>query len=693
MGTWLEFWVSLLLVISGRRLDVLLACGLRLRSSRGDFDAMNSRIVIALAVALWLFPAFVFSQGTGKSAGKGKKGTTSSMMKAPPSRLPASVREKREVSMDVAPVIASRRDETAAAAAELDRLIEQKLAAVGQNPNPLVGDEVFLRRIYLQVAGRIPTLPEANEFFESHDSNRRQVLIDKLLSSSDYVSNMYNLWAETLRLVQNPQPNIVSDPYLAYVKDMIRQNKQYDQWVYEMLTADGKIWENPATGFQIRDDGMPLPYVDNTVRVFLGTQIGCAQCHDHPFDHWTQHQFYELAAYTAGTRTRMPGGSLGKKQSGNRSQELIKQAQAKYPNGKVPGPVQRVARANMYNVFEVKAALPLPHDYAYDDAKPKSLVTPKVLWGSVPETAKNKSPREQFAAWLTSSENERFKQTIVNRIWRRLLGAGFIEPIDDMRDDSEIVNEAALNFLCAELVRLDFDLKELMRTILYSQTFQRESTDFQVTSGDLYYFPGPVLRRMTAEQVWDSILTLAVHNPWPFQRPTAQEIGPNINLDLATATLDSLEKVAAKYESTFFVRAYLKSLQPHSYQGNVLCRASELPSPMPASHFLRQFGQGDREIIDGQDSTATVPQILAMLNGPITHVMLETGSAIYDNVVSAANTRDAVELIFISVLTRKPTAEDRKTAVGELAREDRDGVAYGNIIWALLNTKEFLFIQ
>jgi hypothetical protein len=156
--------------------------------------------------------------------------------------------------------------------------------------------------------------------------------------------------------------------------------------------------------------------------------------------------------------------------------------------------------------------------------------------------------------------------------------------------------------------------------------------------------------------------------------------------------LESLEKVTQKYESTYFQRAYSKALQPHSYQGNILCRASELPSPLPASHFLRQFGQGDRETINGQDDTATVPQILAMLNGPITHVMLETGSAIYDNVVEAANTRDAVDLIFISVLTRKPTADDRRTAVGEMARAERPGIGFGNIIWALLNTKEFLFV-
>ncbi len=169
--------------------------------------------------------------------------------------------------------------------------------------------------------------------------------------------------------------------------------------------------------------------------------------------------------------------SKGKgKEKGNGFRSLLSQAEAKYPNGKVPGHVRRVAVANSYKVIETKAALRLPHDYAYSDAKPKDLVKPAVLWGEVPKSSFNKTPREQFAAWLTSSANDRFKHTIVNRLWKRLLGAGFIEPIDDIRADNQCVNEAAMKFLGDELVRNDFNIKELMRTILYSNTFQRKPT-------------------------------------------------------------------------------------------------------------------------------------------------------------------------------------------------------------------------
>lgn len=615
--------------------------------------------------------------------------------KPPQSKLPAPVRQPSSVQMDVVPVNPAGRSEAAVSAGEIDFLVEAKLRDLGIQPNPIASDEVFLRRVYLDVAGRIPSLAEANKFLDSTEPQKREDLIDELLSSPDYVSNFYNFWADTLRLVQYPQANIVGEPYLAYVKDQIRQNRPYDQWVYELLTADGKIWENPATGFQLRDEGMPLPYVDNTVRVFLGTQIGCAQCHDHPFDNWSQYQFYQLAAFTAGTRTRLkppadPAKATGK---GNPANRLITEARAVAPGGRVSGEYQRVVRANSYEVHEVPATLRLPHDYAYADAKPKDIVKPQVLWGDVPETAKGGTPREQFAAWLTSSKNDRFKRTIANRMWKRMLGIGLIEPIDDFRDDSDCANEKLLRFLSDNVARMNFDLKEFVRTMLYSKTYQRESSDYQLTSGEMYYFPGPVLRRLTAEQVWDSILTLAVNNPWAFQRPTAEDFKEVIDLDLHSATMADAERVAQKFASTYHQGAYRKRLNQFSYQGNILCRSSELPSPLPAEHFLRQFGQGDRETINGQDDSATVPQILAMFNGPITHVMLESGSVIYDNVSNAANPRAAVDTIFLSTLARMPGNEDRREALREVQRAERPAVGLGNVIWALLNTREFLFVQ
>ncbi|MCG8651310.1 MAG: DUF1549 and DUF1553 domain-containing protein [Pirellulales bacterium] len=642
-------------------------------------------MMILAAVLAWCGLAFAPAQAQQRR-GKAKPPPP------PKIRLPASVRQHSKVDMKVAPVSSGTRESVARLATRLDSIVESKLISAGQRPNEMASDEVFLRRVYLDVAGRIPTLAETQQFLDSSDSDKRLELIDHLLSSPDYVSNMYNFWADTLRLVERPQPNLIADPFLAYVKDSIRTNKPYNRWVYEMLTADGKTWENPAVGFQLRDDGMPLPYIDNTVRVFLGTQIGCAQCHDHPFDQWSQYQFYELAAFTTGTRTRIQRGSPGFKKR-NPANLLINEARQQYENGRVPGQFQRLVRANTYSVSEVKATMRLPHDYAYEDAKPKEIVKPAVLWGEVPTSARNSSPRQQFAAWVTSADNPQFSKTIVNRIWQRFLGVGMVEPIDDFRDEHPCVNEDLMELLCEELIRTDFNLKELMRLILYSDTYQRAASDYEITGGEKYLFPGPTVRRMTAEQVWDSILTLAVHNPWPFQRPAAADLAPIVDIDFGSATVNSVERMSKRFGETYFLNYYKRSLNKHAYQGNVLCRASELPTPVPAGHFLRQFGQGNRETINASQQDATVPQILAMFNGPITHVMLEAGSAIVDNVVAIDNTKQRIDAIFLSVLTRKPNSMDRRIAASELSKTRQDAVGYGNIIWALLNTREFLFIQ
>ncbi|MEM9646392.1 MAG: DUF1553 domain-containing protein, partial [Planctomycetota bacterium] len=173
----------------------------------------------------------------------------------------------------------------------------------------------------------------------------------------------------------------------------------------------------------------------------------------------------------------------------------------------------------------------------------------------------------------------------------------------------------------------------------------------------------------------------------------AEAMAKVLDLDFADTSYQQAKEQAERFKETFFRGTYSKQIRKHSYQGNVLCRASELPSPVPSAHFLRQFGQGDRETINGSDLSATVPQILAMFNGPITHVMLENGSSIFDDLMSEANPRDRIEAIFLSVLSRKPSHTDRRIAAAELQQNKGQGIGYGNIVWALLNTREFMFIH
>ena len=600
-------------------------------------------------------------------------------------------------AMKVAVVDPKRRDRVHREAAALDELLARRWQEHGVVPSPPLDDAGFVRRIHLELAGRIPTYEETVSFVGDGASAKRDVLIERLLASPDYVSHFYNWWADILRLAERPQRNLVLEPYLAWVKDSIRTNRRYDEWVHEMLTADGVPWEKPAVGFQLRDEGMPLPYVDNTVRVLLGTQIGCAQCHDHPFDEWTQHQFYELAAFTAGTRTRLSVGTRQPK-PGKESRPIPPPAvrtlvrEARDAKGKKAGALVQFIQANATVVSHLDAPLALPHDYQYDDAKPFDRVAPALLWGTVPGGVRNADGREQLAAWMVSRSNRQFARTIANRLWKKVMGVGIVEPVDDFRDGNPPSDPELLEHLTDLVLRFDFDLREVVRVLVSTSVYQREAVIHDATAAEPFRFAGPALRRMTAEQIWDSIVGLVARNPWSVQRPTVDEVAEVAGVDLRTASIDDVERQFDRFAARYAPAAVQRRLaRTCGYRGQLLMKASEMPTPLPLGHFIRQFGQSDRETIEGGRTVPTIPQILAMLNGPITHAMLEKGSVIYDTVISH-DPDEAVDVIFTSVLAREPDADDRRAAVEELMASDL-ATGCGNLAWALLNTREFLFIR
>ncbi len=596
--------------------------------------------------------------------------------------------------MEVTPLDRSTRPAVQRAAAEIDRLLAASWQEHGVTASLRLNDTQFLRRTYLELGGRIPSYDEARRFLAAKTKTKRADLIDDLLASPDYVSHFYNYWADILRLLERPQRTLVFEPYLWYVKDSIATNKPYDGWVHEMLTADGRLWENPAVGFQLRDAGMPLPYVDNTVRVLLGTQIGCAQCHDHPFDDWTQHQFYELAAFLSGTQMQAnPTGRVnkdGRPIPGGAARKLLMEAKQQLDR---PVAFVQFVRANTTDVSFRERPLKLPHDYQYKDAEPLSVVSPQVLWGEVPSAARGADHREQFATWLTAHDNRQFARTIANRMWKKVMGVGLVEPVDDFQLGNPPSNPDLLEHLTDEMLRLDFDLREFVRILVSTDTYQRRAVVYDPASGTPFRFTGPALRRMTAEQLWDSILTLVARNPWAAQRPTAADVAAAASIDVEKITFaaayDQFEAFLADYAPPRRMRQLQQTV---GYRGQLLVRASEMPAPLPLGHFLRQFGQSDREAIEGGRTVATVPQILTMFNGPITHSMLEKGSVIYDNVVEATP-QEAIDVIFLSVLSHTPSAEDRRLAREEVLTADTPAAGFGNLIWALLNTREFIFIQ
>lgn len=636
-----------------------------------------------------------------------------------PPKLPEAVTIKPEGAvLKVAPIDRETRPEIEQAAAQIDSILQAYWNENKTKSGKKTTDHEFVRRAYLELAGRIPTIDEARTFCNATGRKKRGQLIDDLLESPGYVSHFYNYWADILRLKERPSRDIFFEPYMAWVKESLADNMPYDKWVYTLLTANGRVAENPATGFQLRDAGMPLSYVDNTVRVFLGTQIGCAQCHDHPFDRWTQQEFYKLAALTNGSKFSakqvlfggMGGASFGTDDSftdsGPASDSPFKDEDDLIPNlarlrygmqtaideKKVGGGIRNFYGSGTMMISSMDDEFRLPHDYQYDDGDPLDVVEPAVLWGKIPEYAEDEDNRARFAAWLTTSDNRQFARNIANRMWKKVMGVGLVEPIDDFQEGNIPAIPELLEHLTDEMLRLNFDLREFVRLLVSTETYQNVAVIYDPTAAEPHRYAGPALKRMTAEQLWDSLLTLIAANEWAYQRPTAQDLQAVYGIDMSVMDYEEFEQSYKDYNE--YMRGLNRTRNKNcGYEGLTLVRASELPQPSGASHLLRQFGQGDRETIETARQSATVPQILTLFNGWMTHAMLAKGSVIYDSVSQQNTMKSAVDTIFLAILTHEPDADMRRAAEQEIKQASNPAAGCGNLIWALLNTREFLFID
>jgi len=648
---------------------------------------MRFGLLALIAGVLVLCPQFVSGQAgkAGKRAGAPAGKAAAKKKEEPKPDLP-----QRKVT--VAKVNPDSHTKVLASAAKIDDLVNADLKKRGIAPNPPTSDEQFLRRVFLDITGTIPSYRQVKTWLALSDKTRRSRLIDNLLNQEGYASHAFNYWADILRLREERLVRAMpSQPYNEWVRVSLETNKPYDEWVREMIAANGRALYNPATGYLLRDAGMPLDATNNTIRVFLGTQIGCAQCHDHPFDKWTQMDFYQVAAYLYPTEFRMPPkDAYGTKDGERDMRKALEKADPEFRSFRY----RPVLEANLMTVQDSPKKLKLPADYKYDDGKPNEVVAPQTIFDPPAVAKAGESPRQTLARWMTSPDNPRFAVTIANRMWKRVFGMGLIEPVDDIRDDAESMatNPALMKFLAEEMIRVKFDLKEFQRILMNTQAYQRQASIQEVSPGDDYHFPGPVLRRMTAEQVWDSFLTLAAfHDLNDYHREPAHLATDLLKVDLAKTSPETIVAALKSFTDYTSNKVQRERTKPYEYQGLVLVRASELPTPLPPGHFLRQFGQSDREQIEASTLDGTVPQVLQMFNGPITHMMLDDDSVMYRNVTSEKDVEKRVDVIFLSVLARKPEPNEKKAALDEIKKHGNPG--YGNVIWALVNTPEFLFVQ
>lgn len=420
-------------------------------------------------------------------------------------------------------------------ARELDEVLIAGQKSEGIQANPIADDSTFIRRSYLNIIGRLPTHDEARSFLESTEEEKRSQLIDSLVESPGFNSRLFNFWTDLLRVKTNTEHNGLG--WHVWLKDAVKNNMPYDKMVKEMLAAEGHVAENPAVGYYLRDRGMLLDNVSNTVQVFLGQQIGCAQCHDHPFDDTTQMEYYQLAAFLGGTDYRFNGGRekikdvvFGGSDPNKRSKKSFKNMtkeerrrfalQAKKRKAKTMAKgnearaISQVFRYHNRNALadNTKKELKLPADYQYDDGDAGDVVNPGFLFGLEAKDVKPEQRRNYFAKWVTSPQNPYFTKVIANRMWEYTFGYGIVANPDDWSNSPKPHYPELVDYVEKAMLATDYDLKEFLRILYHTKLFQREVTIEEPAQGFSFHFTGPILRRLSAEEIRDSFVTLASGN-------------------------------------------------------------------------------------------------------------------------------------------------------------------------------------
>ncbi len=592
----------------------------------------------------------------------------------------------------------------ATAAARIDALVLAGLTKAGQQPNAPASDEQLVRRLYLDIVGRIPTAAETAAFVDDKSADKRPRLIDKLLTSEGYNSHTFNWLADMLRITDDYGKGVKTYVYEEWIKDQIAENRPWNAFVHDLMTAEGRLTNSGPVGYLLRDRNMPLDNLSNTVTTFLGANVACAQCHNHPLAEWTQRDFYELASFFGATDTSYAKAN----------------GQAKTLAARTDLDKRLLVTMLAPNLAEVEALhknkLTFPKDYKYQDAKPGEPVPPKFIeWGkSDAKSAADATParkpeelRKAFADWMTNSDNPRFATAIANRVWQRVFGLAVQEPVTDLDDLTKGSNPPLLAHLTTEMKRVKFDLREFQRIVFNTQTYQRQASVTPDLGKGPYLFPGPVLRRMTAEQAWDSVLTLVVGPELDkFKLRRADDI-KRLDIPGAITTESIIAKAkeltegdstsggkkvmarAGKKRTGGVAAADYDGTPPPHFEGLTLARASELPQPAKEAHFLRMFGQSDRQIADTDSREGGVPQVLMMMNGDVQKCIASQQSMVLKDAAKQKTPELQVESLYFSFLGRRPTIMETQTA----RRVFAEGLKLPDLTWVLFNSREFIFIQ
>ena len=315
----------------------------------------------------------------------------------------------------------------------IDRWVLSKLRTLELPPSEPCDDATFLRRTSIDITGRLPTPGQARTFLADPDPDKRRKWVDQLLASPDYADYFANKWNAILRNKRQDERSTRGNfLFHAWIRRSLLENKPYDQWMREIVTASGEIGRNPAVTW-FREVKSIEDQVQDAAQIFLGVRLQCARCHHHPYEQWSQQDYYGFAAFFS-RLARKPGTQAG--------EEVV------------------------FHDRGTAAAI---------NPKTKLPVMPTGLGTSAFDISPEQDPRQVLADWMAYEENPFFARMLVNRYWKHFMGRGLVEPEDDMRGTNPATNPDLLDALAGHFIQSGFDLKELIRTICQSRTYQRSS--------------------------------------------------------------------------------------------------------------------------------------------------------------------------------------------------------------------------
>lgn len=509
-------------------------------------------------------------------------------------------------------------------ARELDRLFHEELFAPAQAElAPKTDDAAFLRRLTLDTIGRQPTPEEITRFVLDSDASKRAKIIERLLADPEYGENWARYWRDVILYRRSEQRALfAADPLEDYLKAKLNANVPWSEIATEFITALGNVQENGQTALIVAQEGRPEETVAEISRIFLGIQIQCAQCHDHPTDRWKREQFHQLVAFFPRVAARPEMGD---------PRNMVVTANDS------PLVFRRGGMNNMRFRGTPEHFMPDLND---PDDKGQLMQPVFFLTGeSLPVGTRDAERRSSLARWITAKDNPFFAKALINRLWSELVGEGFYEPVDDLGPDRVATAPQTLDYLTAQFVAADFDVKWLLTTIFSTETYQRESRPRR--KPDVTPFVANVSQPLRADQLFTNLL------------------------------------------------AVLEFAEPER-QGRRMYGGPRGALREPRFAFATVFGFDPSE--HRVDVQGTIPQALALMNGPLINGALRASGSNWlgQMLAKTPGEEDAIVELYLKTLAREPSPQELATCREYVAEINNRPEAFEDLLWSLINSAEFL---